>query len=92
MSDTLPNFNITKTPQAISALTSGAVPAGAAFRIQNVGGAQIKLCISATLPDKTSYKILFAGGYGGEREVAAGENDVWLWTDYDVSTANAELA
>ena len=91
MSDTLPNINVTTTPQKLSDL-SPTVTAGLACRIQSLSGRPVRYAIGATI-DQSGWKLFTSSPeYGHEREFAAGESEIWLWTIDGNAVMNAELA
>ena len=92
MSDTLPDIPLTNTPQALSALSAGAIPAGSASRFQNKGHIEVQYARSVTIPDKSGSNFAEISNYGSWIETASGESDVWLWVNAGEGLINAELA
>lgn len=89
MSDTLANFSTGNTPQKLSVLAS--IAKGKAVRIENFGPYPIYYAIGATEPDKTGFRKIEPTGFGKVVEIAAGQDEVWMWSAFECH-ANAEEA
>lgn len=89
MSDTLANFTVTATPQKLSALTT--IAKGTAARVENFGPYPVYYAIGSSLPDKTAFRKIEPTGFGKVVEIAAGQDEVWVWASF-TSHCNAEEA
>ena len=92
MADTLPDITVTPTPQSVAALTGGSIATGVAMRIQCLGPVPVYYAIAASAPDKSGKRRLETRGAASIVDIAAGENDVWVWSVGKNTSANAELA
>ena len=92
MTDTLDNIKIEREPKAIS-IASG-IEIGSAIRIFNTGDSKLFYAISADVPSKKGALPIQNTGCGSVIEIAAGNNEVWVWSNntYTKNEINVSIA